>query len=260
MSTRTPSGAAVVHHLGRGPLVLVLVDQDQTLADFGDGFDRRFSATHPDAPLAPRAQADSYWIEDSYPEHWHERIRAVPAQEGFFRELRPLPGARDALEAMLDAGHDVRICTAPVRAYRHCVREKYEWVEEHLGRHWTERVIVTRDKTLVAGDVLVDDKPEVVGTFAAPSWTHVYYRTGYNEHLPGAHLDWSSWSEVLDAVEAERAGRGTLLLPRLTDARTPASTHRSAPAGTQARERPRPARMLVGADLVAVSTSVRGGT
>lgn len=206
--------------------MLVLVDQDQVLADFGDGFDRRFSATHPGAPLAPRSAATSYWIEDSYPPDWHERIRAVTTQEGFFRGLRPLPGAREALEGMLDAGHDVRICTAPVRAYRHCVREKYEWVEEHLGLAWTERMVVTRDKTLVTGDVLVDDKPQVVGTLDSPTWTHVYYRTGYNEHLPGVHLDWSGWREVLDAVEAERAARGALLLPRSVDARTPADTHR----------------------------------
>lgn len=210
--------------------MLVLVDQDQTLADFGTGFDRRFGAAHPDAPHAPRDRATSYWIEDSYPPHWHERIRAVPTQPGFFRDLPPLPGARDALEAMLDAGHDVRICTAPVRAYRHCVREKYEWVEEHLGPHWTERMIITRDKTLVVGDVLIDDKPEVVGTFADPPWTHVYYRTPYNRHLPGRHLDWSTWHQVLTAVEDERTTRGTLLLPRLDDARTPASTHRSTPA------------------------------
>ena len=214
--------------------MLVLVDQDQTLADFGAGFDRRFLAAHPDAPRAPRAEADSYWIEDSYPPQWHERIRAVSTRAGFFRDLPPLPGAREAMEAMLDAGHDVRICTAPVRAYRHCVREKYEWVEEHLGLSWTERLIVTRDKTLVAGDVLIDDKPEVVGTFAHPSWTHVYYRTRYNRDLPGRHLDWSGWSGVLADVEAERTARGALLLPRLADARTPASTHRRAPTPARA--------------------------
>ena len=215
--------------------MLVLVDQDQTLADFGDGFDRRFLAAHPDAPLAPRAEATSYWIEDSYPAEWHQRIREVVTWPGFFRDLPLLPGAREAMEQMLDDGHDVRICTAPVRSYRHCVREKYEWVEEHLGLHWTERMIVTRDKTLVTGDVLIDDKPEVVGALSTPTWTHTYYGTGYNRHLPGRHLDWSTWREVLAQVEAERAARGTLLVPRLVDARTPASTHRRAPAPATTR-------------------------
>ena len=162
--------------------MLVLVDQDQVLANFGDGFDRRFLAAHPDAPLQPRAQATSYWIEDSYPAQWHERIRAVVTVPGFFRDLAPIEGAREAMEQMLDEGHDVRICTAPVRVYRHCVREKYEWVEEHLGLAWTERMIVSRDKTVVTGDVLIDDKPEVIGAVATPTWTHAYYRTRYNEH------------------------------------------------------------------------------
>ena len=198
--------------------MLVLVDQDQVLADFGHGFDTGFLAAHPDAPHQPRSQASSYWIEDSYPPEWHERIRAVSSAPGFFRGLRPLPGAVAAMHAMLADGHDVRICTAPLRAYRHCVLEKYEWVEEHLGAEWTDRMVLTRDKTLLSAtaDVLVDDKPDVVGsiTTADEDWTRVLFDAPYNLALPGWRLDWSTWREVLAAVEADRAARGVLRLPR----------------------------------------------
>ena len=36
-------------------------------------------------------------------------------------------------------------------------------MEEHLGSEFTKRVILTRDKTLVRGDVLIDDKPTIGG-------------------------------------------------------------------------------------------------
>ena len=37
--------------------------------------------------------------------------------------------------------------------FHDCVREKYEWVEEHLGFELTKQIILTRDKTVVSGKI-----------------------------------------------------------------------------------------------------------
>lgn len=44
-----------------------------------------------------------------------------------------------------------------------CVRVQYAWVEKHLGHDFLEQVILTRDKTLITGDILIDDKPDILG-------------------------------------------------------------------------------------------------
>lgn len=44
---------------------------------------------------------------------------------------------------------------------RVCVQ--YAWVEKHLGHEFLEQVILTRDKTLITGDILIDDKPDILG-------------------------------------------------------------------------------------------------
>jgi hypothetical protein len=44
-------------------------------------------------------------------------------------------------------------------------------MEEHLGSEFTKRVILTRDKTLVRGDVLIDKKP-TIGGISTPQWRH----------------------------------------------------------------------------------------
>ena len=41
---------------------------------------------------------------------------------------------------------------------------QFEWVQEHLGQDWTGRMIVTKDKTMAYGDILIDDRPNVTGT------------------------------------------------------------------------------------------------
>ena len=44
-----------------------------------------------------------------------------------------------------------------------CVFFQYAWVEKHLGCDFLEQVILTRDKTLISGDILIDDKPDIQG-------------------------------------------------------------------------------------------------
>jgi 5' nucleotidase, deoxy (Pyrimidine), cytosolic type C protein (NT5C) len=40
---------------------------------------------------------------------------------------------------------------------------QYEWVKQHLGKSALRRVILTCDKTLVNGDLLIDDRPAIKG-------------------------------------------------------------------------------------------------
>ena len=78
-----------------------------------------------------------------------------------------------------------------------CKPEKFAWVEEHLGSKWASRIIMTRDKTLVHGDVLIDDKPNIVGV-RAPTWKHILYDQPYNQHCADQErLTWSNYKEVL---------------------------------------------------------------
>jgi len=115
--------------------------------------------------------------------------------KGFYRDL-PLPGAVEAVTDPLAEGFDVYICTSPLVQYQNCALEKYEWVEEHLGSEFTKRVILTRDKTLVRGDVLIDDKP-VIGGISTPQWRHVLFDRPYNRSIPGPRMHWDNWREVL---------------------------------------------------------------
>jgi 5'-nucleotidase len=69
-------------------------------------------------------------------------------------------------------------------------------VEGHLGTEFTTRVILTRDKTLVRGDGLIDDKP-TIGGIATPQWRHVLFNQPYNRQFPGPRVDWENWREAL---------------------------------------------------------------
>jgi 5'-nucleotidase len=67
------------------------------------------------------------------------------------------------------------------------------WIAEHFPS-LRRKVVVSKDKTLVRGHVLIDDKPEVSGALT-PVWQHVLFETPGNAHV-AADVSLSSWGEV----------------------------------------------------------------
>ena len=151
-------------------------------------------------PLYTPGDVTDFCTEILFPEEYRAKVDELSNETGFFRDLEPFPGAVAAMQEALDHPDlEPFICTAPKRFTKnpHCTREKLESVVEHLGHKWADRVIPTRNKTLVHGHVLIDDKPKVSGVHK-PSWEHVYYDRPYNKVKDRHRItDWSTWKEVV---------------------------------------------------------------
>ena len=178
--------------------MLILLDQDNVLADFESGFRRHWrNRFGEDAPIEGKEHL--FYIRDRLPEHLQAYAAELYGTVGFFESLPPVSGAVEAARALLAAAHDVRICTAPVNQYRYCAGEKIAWVEQHLGTEWTRRVIIAKDKTWVRGDILIDDKPNIEGTLP-PLWQHRLYDAPHNRHLDVPRIVWAqpdTWADLL---------------------------------------------------------------
>lgn len=176
----------------------ILIDMDGVLCDFDGEFLKRWRERHPEKFYVPFEQRTTFYVRDSYPEELRPLVTEILLESSFFREMTPMDGAKEALEEMKNMGLEVFICTSPLTTYKNCVREKYEWVENHLGADWVNRIILTKDKTLIKGDFLIDDKPEIIGLESTPSWEHVIYDRPYNRAVNKKRLVWANWKEVLD--------------------------------------------------------------
>lgn len=175
---------------------IILIDQDGVLANYYQRFLEIWRTENPQKVWVPFEKTTDHDIDKDYPHEYRDLIEEIPLRKSFYRSLEPMQGAKEALEKMLGLGHDVRICTAPKRSHTYCVPEKFAWVEEHLGQKWTERIILTRDKTLVHGDILIDDKPTITGVHT-PSWEQVFYDQPYNRAYDKRRLTWINYQEVL---------------------------------------------------------------
>ena len=88
---------------------------------------------------------------------------AVP---NFWRELEPLPDCKETLKSLHDEGVDLYVVTAIPLEAPTAMYEKQHWVEEHLPFIGYENVGGIKRKTVVNGDLLLDDGPHNLEVFS----------------------------------------------------------------------------------------------
>ena len=81
-------------------------------------------------------------------------------EEGFYRNLPVMEGAKEAIEALLNnSKFEVYVASKPAKHSEYCASEKYEWIKEHFPRLY-KKIVLICDKSLLRGHYLVDDNPE----------------------------------------------------------------------------------------------------
>lgn len=170
----------------------LLVDADDVIFAWGERYDislnRRQAAAQAagdiETTLAiggiPRSAEHRTWdLFDGMQREQRAIINEVLAEPGFYAELRPFGSSIQAVKQMLAAGHEVHIVTSPMSSNRTCASDKLASIERYLGFWMRRRTIITDDKTVVHGDVLFDDRANIVGSMT-PTWTQVLVDAPHN--------------------------------------------------------------------------------
>lgn len=177
---------------------IVLVDMDNTIVDYSASIVIGLREKYPDANIT-RENWQTLQLNDL---HYNRKI--IQSQPQFFKNLKPLHGAFEALKEMEREGYCVFIVSSPSISGTTCHSDKCEWVKQHFGDKWAKKLVLTKDKTIVMGDVLIDDKPFITGAIDRPTWKHITFAQPYNIHLREADRvflhDWSKWKEALTQV------------------------------------------------------------
>jgi len=137
---------------------IVYVDMDGVLCDFQSAFDAAFI---PGKVEYPQSQAR------------------------FFENLKPIPGAIDAMHE-LNKHYAVWILTRASVMNPYSYTEKRIWVEEHLGMEFCDRLIMCPNKSLLKGDYLIDDS----------TTDNQKEFDGYFIHFGGQYFP--GWAEVMN--------------------------------------------------------------
>lgn len=179
---------------------VVLIDMDNTLVNFDAEFARRWVSRSSANDSSVVLNRKYFELERNFDDDSRSDVVEIMSEAGFFIAFEPISGAIEAVKEMVDEGLSVFFCTAPMPLqYETCVAEKYAWVRKHLGDEYLSKIIITRDKTVVKGAVLIDDKPVIKGACNEPEWKHIVFTQSYNMHVAtNSRLNcWNDWRQVV---------------------------------------------------------------
>lgn len=170
----------------------ILLDMDGPLADFDAASWAVIEANGWELDIAGRSEQRHHYVTEHMKRRDRRALRKIIETPGWFENLPVVAGAVEGVDWLLGAGHDVWVCTKPLEANPTCRDGKGAWLREHIPE-LEDRLIIAPDKSLVTGDILLDDAP-APGQIARASWRPVVFSAPYNgvgskwEHE--AHWEW----------------------------------------------------------------------
>lgn len=176
---------------------IILIDMDGVLANFEEGFLNAWRKKFPNHPHVPLEKRKTFSLIEDYPGGLEKDVQSIITTSHFFENLSVIKGGKEALTKMETLGHEVFICTSPISKFENCVLEKYYWISKNLGYEWTKKMIMAKDKTLIFGDFLIDDRPQHEG-LKKPVWQHILFDQPYNKHIKTRfRITWNNWEKIL---------------------------------------------------------------
>ncbi len=130
----------------------LLVDMDDTIEDLLGAWVRGANAAY--GTGVSYNDITDWNVAKAFPGLTWEQVYAIPMRPGFWDTVDPIPGAAEALERLIKAGHEVLIVTATPFA---SVPEKTAYLFRHFPFLTWDQVVITGRKQLIKGDVLIDD-------------------------------------------------------------------------------------------------------
>lgn len=135
----------------------------------------------------------------AFPTLTKEQVYSAELDDALWSRVKPMPGADEGLRRLIAAGHEIYIVTA---TYYKTLPAK---MEEVLFRYFPyidwEHVIITSNKQMIKGDILIDDGPH---NLSGGDYYRILFEAHHNKEFDESSIGAvrvKSWREACERVE-----------------------------------------------------------
>ena len=175
----------------------ILVDMDDTieylLREWLEYLNRKYG-TH-----VTEDDIHEYDLTGAFPELSADQVYAPLFDPALWMSVRPVPGARYALERMLNDGHDVYIVTSSNFKTIYVKIRSIIW--EYFPFIPDDHIIIARKKQMIRGDVMIDDAPHnLIGGRYLKIMPTAAHNRDFDEETHGI-IRAENWEEIYQTVK-----------------------------------------------------------
>lgn len=197
-------------------LMRIICDVDSVVADILPRWLALYNAAVPEDARRSLADCTVWDMRRVVPPQYGALCMSLLRHEHFYARVQPVARARDGVQALRAAGHEVVFATTCVWG---TVDQKAAWLEGHglvaptrSGHGLPRGLIVTAEKAGLRGDVLIDDGPHNLRPWLATDRPAIVFDHAYNRdmNVPAIHASRlyraAGWPAVLALVAALNGG------------------------------------------------------
>lgn len=119
-------------------------------------------------------------------------------EDGIYSNVKPLPGAQNAIEKLINAGHQVYVVSDVIpKTYA----EKVEWIRFYFPQIDESHIVAMKHKHLFRCDVMIEDNLQ--NLLAKPYYERICFDYAWNRNVSDYVYDIhrvSNWNEVMGVI------------------------------------------------------------
>ena len=125
-------------------------------------------------------------------------MKEIYGESGLYNKVKPIPGAQDAIEKLINLGHQIYLVTAAVpKTYG----EKVSFIQRFFPYIDEGHIVAMKHKWMFKADVMIEDNLQAL--LAKPYYHRICFDRSWNRQVN----DWTydihrckSWSEIVAVV------------------------------------------------------------
>lgn len=175
---------------------VILIDMDDTIECLTDAWIAWLNQKH--GTDTKKEDIDCWDFAKPFPTLTEKEVYAPLYEDAFWDTVRPMPGAKETMEALIGLGHEIYIVTSSVHE---TISAKMTKV---LFRYFPfldwNHVIVAQKKQMIKGDILIDDGVHnLIGGDYIKILMTAQHNADYDAEANGM-IRVGSWEEIYEAI------------------------------------------------------------